>query len=156
MRDKRAFTALETITAFFVIGLLIAIIVLVINPQRQISETRNSRRISDTGSILEAISSYVIDNSEFPPGIDGQLRVLGTAKSGCDVRCWSSLPVEIGTTDCLDLKLSLIPKYLNNIPTDPLLGTVEKTYYAVKKNNNNRIVVYSCGSELDKDLTISQ
>lgn len=55
----------------------------------------NSRRISDTNIILLAISSYVINNSDFFQGIDNELYVLDTAKSGCDIGCWSGLSIEI-------------------------------------------------------------
>ncbi|PIT95366.1 hypothetical protein COT98_00120 [Candidatus Falkowbacteria bacterium CG10_big_fil_rev_8_21_14_0_10_39_9] len=156
MINQRAFTVLQMITAFFMIGLLIVLIILIIDPQRQLAETRNARRVGDSEALLSALNQYVIDHNEVPLGIDGDLRVLGTDSSGCDINCWDKLSIKVKASGCLDLQSSLIPKYLINIPTDPLLGTNEITYYAVRRTSNNRLAVYSCAAELSRDLTIIQ
>ncbi len=156
MINKRAFTALQTITAFFMIGLLVALIILIIDPQRQLAQTRNARRAGDSEALLTALNQYVIDNNQAPPGIDGNLRVLGTANFDCNINCWDQVSIRVKATSCLDLKPYLTPKYLLDIPSDPLLGTSEITYYAVRKTSNNRLAVYSCASELNHDLTIIQ
>lgn len=156
MRNKSAFSALETLTAFFIIGLLIAMISLVVDPQRRLAETRNSKRSSDIIQISSAINQYMLDNHESPPGIDGIPRILGTARSGCDIGCWEGQSYGVGAADCLDLKSYLAPQYLSDIPMDPQGGSPEITYYAVSRESNDRFVVYSCNSELGRDISIIQ
>jgi len=152
MKTRRAFTVLQTIAAFFMIGMLVSIIIFVVNPQRQLAETRNSKRVADAGTILTAINEYVIDHNSAPAGMDDTLRVIGTANVGCNLNCWTG----VGTSSCLNLAPILTPKYLLDIPMDPILGTAERTYFAVRKKANDRIVVYSCGAELGENLTITR
>jgi prepilin-type N-terminal cleavage/methylation domain-containing protein len=57
---------------------------------------------------------------------------------------------------CADLEPFLVPTYLTAIPTDPSVGTSANSHYAIRKNNNNRITVYSCDPELEKEIIISR
>jgi hypothetical protein len=59
------------------------------------------------------------------------------------------------TESCLDLSSILIPDYLSEIPSDPQVGSSEKTYYAIKKSQNDRINVISCSPELQKTIMIN-
>ncbi len=156
MKNKLAFSALETLTAFFIIGLLVAMISLVVDPQRRLAETRNSKRSSDIIQISSAINQYMLDNHEVPLGVNGIPRILGTAQSGCDISCWEGASYGVGAASCLDLRPYLVPKYLSDIPIDPQAGNSEITYYAVSRDGNDRIVVYSCNSELGWDISITQ
>jgi len=47
---------------------------------------------------------------------------------------------------CLDLSSTLGNK-LPKIPVDPSVGSLEKTYYAIKKDEKGKIVVKACGAE---------
>ncbi|MFA4942826.1 MAG: hypothetical protein WC564_04280 [Patescibacteria group bacterium] len=152
MKRIKAFTSFEVLTVIFMIGLIVVLIILLVNPQKRLAEMRNSRRSSDVQAISNAINQYIIDNQEAPAGIDNSLRIIGQANSGCNIRCGRA----IGASSCLNLRPSLVPKYLSDIPSDYLLGDSNLTYYAVKMSDNNRIIVYSCKSELGVDLTVSQ
>ena len=58
-----------------------------------------------------------------------------------------------GSSDaCLDLS-GLAPKYIASIPVDPLDGSVEKTFYAIKRDENNRFQMYACHAELEQDIS---
>jgi prepilin-type N-terminal cleavage/methylation domain-containing protein len=59
------------------------------------------------------------------------------------------------TESCLDLTPLLVDKYITDIPHDPKVGSAEKTYYAIKKSQNNRISVMACSPELEDDILFS-
>ena len=61
---------------------------------------------------------------------------------------------EGSATSCLNLS-PLAPTYVVNVPTDPTLGTPQKTYYAIKKDVNNRLTVYSCNPELGDTIVVN-
>jgi type II secretory pathway pseudopilin PulG len=63
---------------------------------------------------------------------------------------------ETATDACLDLKPYLVSKYIVDIPIDPSTGNAEQTYYAIKKNGNNRVLVYSCGAELQENINVAR
>jgi len=144
MKNKSAFSAVEALVAFLIIGFLIAIFVLFIHPQKQFIDTRNARRTSDVGTISTALNQYIIDNGHVPPGIDDTWRVLGTADSGCDIDCSK----KIESPDCLDLRKYLVPQYLFEIPGDPLFRKTAISHYAVRQTINGRVEVLACGLEL--------
>lgn len=88
---KPGFTLLEILLVVAAIAVLAGIVIVAINPARQIGQTRNAARRSDVGAILNAIYQYSIDNSGLVPNtIDTNLRMLGTANTGCDVACGAS------------------------------------------------------------------
>jgi|GEM_PF-1926139 len=54
---------------------------------------------------------------------------------------------------CIDLSPYLIPQYIAEIPYDPLVGTEERTQYAVRREfENRRISVVSCQPELGETI----
>lgn len=57
---------------------------------------------------------------------------------------------------CLDLAPLLVPTYITDMPVDPQTGSLEKTYYAVKKLNRDNLIVRACSPELDKSIQVEQ
>jgi type II secretory pathway pseudopilin PulG len=82
-----AFTLIEILLAVAAVVILAAIVILAINPSRQLAQTRNSERSVEVKSLLDAVNQYAIDNPSLPSGIDSNLHMLGTATSGCDIAC---------------------------------------------------------------------
>ncbi len=59
------------------------------------------------------------------------------------------------TSACVDLGV-LAPVYVADIPSDPQIGDMERTYYALKESVNGRVSVYACHTELDADINVSR
>lgn len=90
MKNK-GFTLLEILLVIAVISILAGIVILAINPSKQLAEARNSERHSDTRTLLDALYQYSIDhNGNLPKEIDTSLRMIGTDSSGCEVECGNS------------------------------------------------------------------
>ena len=105
-KQNKGFTLLEIILVIAAIGILAAIVLVAINPNRQIAQARNAQRRSDVNTIYKALEQYLIDNQDYPAGIDNTPRdICGT------------------TTGCVNLGV-LIPDYIAAIPTDPAGGGV--------------------------------
>ncbi len=85
---KKGFTLLEVLLAVAAIGILASIVIIAVNPGRQLANARNSRRQADIASIASAIYQYTVDHDGvYPPGINSSTQMLGTASNGCSILC---------------------------------------------------------------------
>ena len=130
---RKGFTLLEILLVIAAIGILAAIVLVAINPNRQIAQARNAQRRSDVNTIYKALEQYLIDNQSYPAGVDE------TPKDICGT-----------TTGCVNLGV-LVPNYLAAIPTDPQGGA----YRVSKNSDNNRISVTAPSAELSQKIVIN-
>lgn len=85
MKSNPGFTLLEILLVVAAIAILAGIVIVAINPGKQLGATRNTARYSDVNTILNAIYQYALDNNGmFPNGIDESLRMLGSGGVGCN------------------------------------------------------------------------
>ncbi len=121
LRTTKAFTLLEMLLVVAIIAILAGIVIVAINPGRQLAQARNAQRQNDLRAIHSAVNQYYIDNFGWP-GALGQTFVLTEI---CD---------EVGEpTGCLDLS-ALIPTYISAIPRDP--QALSGTGYQIALNSN--------------------
>jgi len=102
-KQNKGFTLLEILLVIAAIGILAAIVLVAINPNRQIEAARNAQRRADINTITKAIQQYIIDNNgQYPAGIDtGAKAICQTGNS---------------PTGCVDLSSILVPTYIASIP----------------------------------------
>ena len=129
-RKERAFTLIEILLVVAAIAILAGIVILAINPGKQLAETRNTQRRSDVNTILNAVHQWEIDNSgALPSAIPDDAGVIcKTDSSNCN--------------DFIDLSdLTTDEKYLTSMPVDPTNPDSDGTGYVIHKTPNGRIVV---------------
>ncbi len=138
--NKKAFTLLEILLVVAVLAILAGIVILAVNPSRQLSSVRNAQRYLDVNTIHKAVYQYNIDTGLLPPTV-------------------SSTPIEIcrtGASDCtglIDLSvLSSSTRYLVSLPIDPMTSSANGTGYMIYKTDSGRPVVYSNLAELDYEI----
>lgn len=169
--NKKAFTLLEILLAITALVILVTIVIIAINPKKQINDTRNAKRLLHLKSIKNAIEQYSIDNSAVLPFLpENQLMMIGSS-SDCSVFIESISATS--SNICINLESYLSPDYLSAIPFDPYFGSPEKTYYFIELNNSGRFEIYSyfleskstpsieveqfiCGSSLVSDIEGNQ
>jgi prepilin-type N-terminal cleavage/methylation domain-containing protein len=156
VNKTKGFTLLEILLVVAAIAILAGIVILALNPTKQLGDTRNAQRRSDVNTILNGVYQYAIDNSgSFPTNIDSvttSAQVLGTAGSGCDTTCTATTTVAA----CADITSDLVSTYLVGIPSDPSDGSVTNTDYYIDKDVNGRITVGSCDAEQSAVIEITR
>jgi prepilin-type N-terminal cleavage/methylation domain-containing protein len=102
-RTNKGFTLLEILLVIAAIGILAAIVLVAINPNKQIEAARQAKRRSDINTITKAIQQYSIDNNgQYPAEIETG------AKPICNI---DNTPV-----GCVNLSSILAPTYIAALP----------------------------------------
>jgi prepilin-type N-terminal cleavage/methylation domain-containing protein len=99
----KGFTLLEVLLVIAAIGILAAIVLIAINPNKQLAQARNAERRSEVNTLYKALEQYLIDNQGYPVGI------TETEQDIC---------INNNTTGCVNLGV-LVPDYVAGIPKDP-------------------------------------
>ncbi len=138
---KGGFTLLEILLVVAAIAILAGIVILAINPTKQLGDTRNAQRRVDVSTILNAVYQYSIDNNgSLPLSItEAQTEICKTGGS-----CTSFIDLSVLTAD---------EKYLVSMPYDPTGVSTNGAGYEIKKSTTGRVTVLAPDAE--QGVTIS-
>ncbi len=154
LRARRGFTLIELLLVIGIIAILASIVIVAINPTKQLGDARNAQRRSDVNTILSAVYQYAIDNNgNLPSGIP-----TGTSTAAQPI-CM----VDVGATACttlggVNLRI-LTGSYLVSIPRDPSLSstlTGTGTRYFIVKDSNGRVTVSAPGAEQGATISVTR
>ena len=143
MKTNKGFTLIEILLVVAAIAILAGIVILAINPNKQLGETRNAQRRADVTTILNAVYQYSIDTGTLPASIT--TTATDVCKSGgvC--------------TGLIDLSvLTASEKYLTSIPFDPKSSTTNSTTYQILKTANNRVTVSAPNAEQSAVISVTR
>jgi type II secretory pathway pseudopilin PulG len=136
-----------------IIAILAGIVIVAINPSKQLATVRNTQRKSDLKQIYNAITQYYIDNSAYPSTIS-----TTTLNEVCNTGSVAATTTALNGASCDNLaNLSvLVPTYLVSIPTDPtgtssLLAFIPTAYAATTATGTG----YKVGINTAKQVLIS-
>ena len=125
-KNKKGFTLLEILLVIALIGVLIAVTLVAINPNRQLAQARNLGRREDITNIYNAIEQYTIKNKGILPN-----SITTTYVEICDTGIRSSTDALPSVNYCdgkVDLRV-LVPKYISSIPKDSQVTLSSSTGY---------------------------
>lgn len=105
--DRKGFTLIELLVVIGILAILLAIVLVAINPGRQFEQANDTKRSSDVNAILNAIHQYAADNQ-------GNLPFTIEADTVTSIT-----HTDLGESFCTNL----IPTYMAALPTDPALNT---------------------------------
>lgn len=146
--NRKGFTLIEILLVVAAIGILASIVILAINPSKQLGETRNTARRADVNTILNAVYQYSIDNSGTLPTIPTGACALVAANQICKAAavgtCSTGVALSVLTTN---------EKYLTSLPIDPTVSSTDGTGYYIAKSVNNRVTV--CAPSAEQSAVIS-
>ena len=153
MKNKQSgFTLLEILLVVGIISILAGIVIVAINPSKQLATVRNTERKSDIKQIDSAITQYYIDEFKYPPTITSDLKEI------CNTGPVASTTEAVDTTSCGTLvNLSnLVPMYFTAVPKDPqATSTGNGTGYYIKQDSiTHKIGTKAELAELDQDIVI--
>lgn len=142
-KASKGFTLLEILLVVAAIAVLAGIVIVAINPSKQLADTRNAQRRSDVNSILNAVYQYSIDNGSIPSTITETPTGVCTTTGAA---CTAASLIDLGV-------LTASQKYIVSIPSDPQCTTANSSCYNVSKSANGRITV--ANTIIENEATIS-
>jgi len=113
------FTLIELLVVIGILGILLAIVLIAINPAAQFAQANNTARNNDVNTVLNAIHQYGADHRGIlPPG-------MPTSADG----------TQVISTAGADICAAIVPGYVSLLPVDP--------------DTNNGVAVADCTQAYD-------
>ena len=163
--QRKGFTLLEILLVIAAIGILAAIVLVAINPNRQLAQARNAQRRSDVQTILNATYQKIID--EGASGSTATLTAITTTAAEIFRSGTTTTNAGCGATTldmaavAADAGADIVPTYLASIPQDPSEpNTSNCSGYTIIKDANSRITVAAPNAnttaELSQNITVTR
>lgn len=145
--NRKGFTLIELLVVIGVLAVLLAIVLVAINPARQFAQANNTKRASDVQALLNAVTQYAADNrGTLPTGITATATAIGSA--GVDICSF------------------IVPTYIAALPVDPLTnngtpiascsGAYNTNYLISVSATDQRITVAAPAAELGAVITVTR
>jgi prepilin-type N-terminal cleavage/methylation domain-containing protein len=144
MRYQKGFTLLEILLVVAAIGILAGIVILALNPTKQLGDTRNTQRKADVATILNAVYQYSIDNNGTIPAT-----ITTTQTEICKTggNCSGLIDLSVLTTN---------EEFIVSVPTDPTGSSTNGAGYEIKKSANGRVTVVAPDAEQSVTISITR
>lgn len=144
IKKSGGFTLLEILLVVAAISILAGIVIVAINPTKQLGDTRNAERRVDVNTILNAVYQYSIDAQALPATITtSSTEVCITGAASC--------------SGLVDLSvLTANQKYIVSIPVDPQSTSTNGTAYFIFKSANGRVTVNAPKAEQGAVISVTR
>ena len=149
-KGQGGFTLLEVLLVVAVIAILAGIVIIAINPGKNLGDSRNAQRSADVNTILNAVYQYALDNNGVLPSTitTSAVEICNTTGASCS----SPTAIDLGV-------LTTLGKYLVAIPKDPQCPSVclaNGAGYTIIKDANGRVTVASPDAEQGKTISVTR
>ena len=152
LKKERGFTLIEVLLVIGIIAILAAIVIIAINPARQLAQARNTRRWSNVNTILNSVHQYAVDNrGNLPAGIATATTEMCASTVTTSI-CSSSSLIDLSFLTASELYLTALP----NDPGCPTGCNANGIGYRISKSANGRITVTAPNAELSTTISVTR
>ncbi len=145
LRSQKGFTLIEILLVVAAIAILAGIVIVAINPAKQLGDTRNAERKSAVNTILNAVTQYAVDNNGVLPA--------GVGTTTVEI-CATGAPSCVGFADLTVLTTN--GRYLVSIPNEPQKVNANGAGYQIVRDVNGRITVSAQYPEQGATISVTR
>lgn len=148
-KNRLKFT--EFILILSAVGVIVFLLLLVVNPNKEAAEARNMKRSADISTILAYMSSYAKQQESVPNEIPNSELCVNFTHEIC----------KTGPYDCTDfVNMSFLSEgndeKLVIMPNDPLYVSLNGTGYFISHNGQGQITVCAPHAERNQKISFSK
>jgi len=163
LKKQQGFTLIEVLLVVAIIAILAGVVILAVNPAKQLADTRNAQRDENVTTILDAVYQYEIGHNGSLPSTTAN-PITTTLQPICNASSTGTPP----TCPSGDVDLSALTTngtYLTGIPTDPSAApgcaqgsTATLSGYQIEETNTTspRITVTAPCAEDGATITVTR
>lgn len=149
---SKGFTLIEILVVIGIIGILATVVLVAVNPSRQFKQARDSQRVANVNTILNALGQNIADH-QGNLFCDGSIRTL--SESNFTIRTGDA-------SDSFDIADCIVPEYIPKLPYDPKSETAHyaneddyDTGYSLDVGTGGRLTVSAVG-EIQQDISVTR
>jgi prepilin-type N-terminal cleavage/methylation domain-containing protein len=124
----QGFTLIELLVVIGILGILLAIVLIAINPAAQFAQANNTARTNDINTILNAVHQYAADHRGLLPP---DMPAAGVVEE-----------ISSATATAANVCADLVPDYVSLFPVDP--------------DTNNGVAVADCAAAYNTNYNITR
>jgi len=120
---KKGFTLIELLVVIAILAILMAVVVIAINPAEMLKKTRDTKRISDLDALRTALNLYITDQGNLGSLVSTNCYLYGTSFTPSGITCTpvASTSQAVNGTGWIPIDFSDISSGnpLSTLPVDP-------------------------------------
>lgn len=158
---EAAFTLIELLVVIGIIAILMAIVLVAVNPGRQFASARNTEREAHLYAVTNAVYQFAAEHDGNLPDPDDVVATNNFPECSVGARDIGTADLNLGAAGFSDdgadgVDDPIVPTYIAEVPVDPSDGTAAVAGYTICVDANGRLLAAATNPELGATIQVTR